>query len=591
MLRGIAASPGFAIAPAYHFKVLEPPVERCEIGADEIGAEIDRFKTGVEQAKHELRAIRDRLAREMGEDYARFLDAQLLVLEDEMAIKDTIERVQRERVNAAYVFDEIVRRTAASIGALDDGYLRERAPDIKDVGRRVLRIMRGEPHGSIIPMDHEVILTAHDVNPSDTAQLRGKKVAGIVTEVGGRTSHMAIMARALEIPAVVGVREAGKKIADGDMVIVDGNKGVVIVNPDDEELERYRSKRQQYVLFTHDLEQLRDSPAVTVDGHEVQLSANIELSEEVPSAIEHGCRGIGLFRTEFLFLTSLRLPDEEEQFHIYDEVAELIAPETVIIRTLDIGGDKVMHDVGTGEMNPYLGWRAIRFSLTCQDIFRSQLRAILRASTRKNVKVMYPFVATIEELRQINVIFREVQDDLKRDSIPFDEECESGLMIETPSAALTADAMARETDFFSIGSNDLTQYTLAVDRGNERVAHLFMHYHPAVLRLMERVVHAAHSNGISVGVCGEVAGDLLVVPVLLGLGLNELSTNPIDLPRVKRVVRSLSLREAKRMARTVLGISSGEGVRRFLAERFQSAYPDLAELLIDQETREVQPIR
>lgn len=586
MLKGIAASPGFAIAPAYRFSPLELAIERREISAGEVDAEVGRFRQGVAQAKRELAAVRARLAREMGEDSARFLDAQLLVLEDEMAIENTVERVRNERLNAEYVFDEIVKRTAVSISAVDDAYLRERAQDIRDVGRRVLRIMQGEPRGWVIPLDREVILTAHDVNPSDAAQMRDKNVVGIVTEVGGRTSHMAIMARALEIPAVVGVRDAAKEIGDGDTIIVDGNRGIVIINPCAEDLERYRLKQQRYKTLTRDLEQLREFPAVTADGHEVRLSANIELSEEVPSALQHGCQGIGLFRTEFLFLTSLRLPSEEEQFRIYDEVAALVCPETVIIRTLDIGGDKIMVDMATTETNPYLGWRAIRFSLTCPDVFRAQLRAILRASTRKNVKVMFPFVTTIEELRQINIILEEVKDDLRHRSIPFDEECEQGVMIETPSAALTADAFAREVDFFSIGSNDLTQYTLAVDRGNERVAHLFMHHHPAVLRLIEQVVNAAHSNGISVGVCGEVAGDLLVVPILLGLGLNELSTNPIDLPRVKRVVRSLSLGEAKRMARAVLGISSGEEVRQFLTEWFRSAYPDLKELVVDQEAKE-----
>jgi phosphotransferase system enzyme I (PtsI) len=578
VLRGLSASPGIAIGEVYVVNRTDPSVVVRDIQPDEVETEIDRFRRAIELAREELLEIKKRLAEGLGEGHAMFLDAQLLVLDDVAVTKDTEEKIRSKRKNAESVFYETVQFAIDRLSGVGDDYLRERALDLKDVSRRVLcHLDRACTLSFTIP-EREVIVIADDLTPSDTAKLHGHPVLGFATQHGGTTSHAAIMARALEIPAVVGLRDQVQSIRDGDRIIIDGNTGVIIVNPKEEVLRRYGRGKKKYERFREHLMLLKDEPAATMDGRSVELSANIEIPGEVTTAIARGAKGIGLYRTEFLFLASDRVPGEEEQYAAYVTVAERVYPESVIIRTLDIGGDKVVEDLH--EPNPFMGWRAIRISLSQKDLFRRQLMAILRAGVKENVKVMFPMISVIEELRQAKSVLEEAKSELRKRGVPFHDRIEVGIMVETPAAALAANYLAKECDFMSIGSNDLTQYTIAVDRTNERVAYLYEHLHPSVLHLIKQTVDAGHANDIWVGVCGEMAGDPLAVPVLIGLDVDELSTSPVVLLETKKIIRGLHSDEARTMAANSLSLGSSIEVRTYLRSQFEQKFADMASLVL-----------
>lgn len=578
IIRGLCASPGIAIGEVYVVNRTDPSVSVKKIEESQVDSEIERFHQAIDLAREELLEIKERISEGLGEGHAMFLDAQLLVLDDVAVTKDTEDKIRKELKNAESAFYETVQYAIDRLAGVGDGYLRERAFDLKDISRRVLCHMDRACVLTFALPQREVIVVADDLSPSDTAKLHGHPVLGFATQHGGAASHAAIMARALEIPAVVGLTDQLKDIRDGDRIIVDGNTGVIIVNPSESVLRSYGRGKRKYERFLEDLMLLRDEPATTLDGRSVDLSANIEIPGEVSTAIARGAKGIGLYRTEFLFLSSDRIPTEEEQFAAYSTVAERVYPESVIIRTVDVGGDKIVEDLN--EPNPFMGWRAIRISLAETDIFRTQLRAILRASVKENIKVMFPMISVIEELRHAKSLMEDAKSELRKRGVPFHENVEIGIMIETPAAALASDYLAKECDFMSIGSNDLTQYTIAVDRTNERVAYLYEHLHPAVLRLIKETIYAGHANDIWVGVCGEMAGDPLAVPVLIGLDVDELSTSPVVLLETKKIIRGLHSEEARKMAEKAIALSSPTEVRSYLRGQFEQRFADMANLVL-----------
>ena len=577
VLRGLCASPGIAVGEVYMVDRGNPSVAAKSIDNDKIDSEIEKFRRAITEAKAELTELKTKVSEDLGEGHAMFLDAQLLVLDDVAVIKDTENEIRKERRNAESVFYGTVHRAIKRLSSVGDSYLRERSADLEDVSRRVLCHLDRSCVLSFALPEKEVVVVADNLSPSDTAKLHGHQVLGFATQHGGTTSHAAIMARALEIPAVVGLTHELKDIQDGDRMIVDGNRGIVIVNPKEPTLRNYEQDKKRYERFCERLMLLKDQPATTFDGRSVELSGNIEMPGEVTTAIARGAKGIGLYRTEFLFLAAEKPPSEEEQYAAYATVAERVYPESVIIRTLDIGGDKITENLS--EPNPFMGWRAIRISLSEIELFKQQLRAILRASVKENVKIMFPMISMIEELRQARSILEETKVELRKRGIPFHDKIEVGIMVETPAAALSATHLAKECDFFSIGSNDLTQYTIAVDRTNERVAYLYEPLHPAVLKLIKMTIDAGHDNDIWVGVCGEMAGDPLAVPVLIGLDVDELSTSPIVLLETKKIIRGIHSDEARAMAEKVMLLNSPEEIRSYLREQLERKFPDLAKVL------------
>ena len=573
--QGIPASRGIAIGPAYVLDREHPTVAAMDIDPEQVEREVERFRTAVARTKQEFARIQRNITDRLGQEKARIFDAHLLMLEDSMAIDETVEGIRRERKNAECLFFQNLEKVRATLLATGEEYLKERAVDIQDVERRVLRNLMGQGDEGPDRPETPHVLVAPFLTPSDTAQLDRTRVLGFITELGGRTSHGAIMARSLDIPAVVGLQNIRQKVRSGDLVVVDGSHGIVLLNPDEATIGTYQEKREVLAQREKRLLALADKPALTLDGLSVELQANIELPEEVEAAVSHGARGIGLYRTEYLYLARTDLPGEEEQYQAYAAVADRIAPAPVVIRTVDLGGDKFPTSLNMPqELNPYLGWRAIRICLERRDLFKTQLRAMLRASRRGNVRIMFPMISGLEELLKVKAILGEVKDELRTAKVAFDEQCQTGIMIEVPSAALMADQLAREVDFFSIGTNDLIQYTLAVDRNNEKIAHLYDPLHPAVLRLIQRVISAAHEKGLWVGLCGELAGDPLCVWLLLGLGLDEFSVSPVALPETKRLIRSVSSRDAQQMARKVLSLKTTAEVSRFLVKQLSERLSD-----------------
>jgi phosphotransferase system enzyme I (PtsI) len=486
----------------------------------------------------------------MGAQEGSIFDAHLLVLEDRTLLDEVVRVIQKDKVNAEHAFHTVAERYAATLAAIEDEYLRERAADLHDVTARVLNNLLGyEEESDLRHLKEPCIIISHDLTPSNTAQLDKRNVLGFATDVGSQTSHTAIMARSLRIPAVVGLKDASRQLESGQYALLDGLNGVIIVNPTDQTLFEYGQLILKQVTLQQTLRDILREPAVTLDGRRVALWANIEQASDAEQVKANGAEGVGLFRTEYLFLNRDHLPGEEQQYQSYREAAAALKPLPVIVRTLDLGGDKFLaHMQMPTELNPFLGWRAIRISLQERDIFRAQLRAILRASAEGNLKMMYPMISTLEELKQANALVEEYKAELRRENIPFDEHLEIGAMIETPSAAIVADSLAKHVKFFSIGTNDLIQYSLAVDRMNEKIAHLYEPTHPAIVRLIQATVEAAHRHNVRVSVCGEMAGDPVLAPLLLGLGVDELSAAPPLVPPVKFIIRRLKLSEAKALA-------------------------------------------
>ncbi len=564
MIKGIPAAPGLVIGKAFCLGSENLEVAKRNISEPQIPKEIARFEEALIKTRTEILDIQKKISREMGVRHAQIFDAHLLVLEDRTLIEEVISRLKKEKLCVEYIFLQVLKKYIKTFSHIDDTYLRERLSDIEDVGKRILRNLRGIRREILSQLKEELIIVAYDLSPSDTASMHREKVIGFITDIGGKTSHTAIMAKALEIPAVVGLEEATIKVKTGDNLIVDGNRGEVIINPDRANLNKYKQQSIKLVRSEKILSKLRDLSAVTEDGHQVELAANIELPEELPSVIAHGARGIGLYRTEYFYMNRTDLPSEDEHFEAYKKVSQQVKPYSVVIRTLDLGGDKFLSQLDIPqEMNPYLGWRAIRFCLARPDIFKVQLRAILEASAYGKLKLMYPMISGIEELRQANQMLGQVKEELRRRKVPFDEEIEVGAMIEIPSAALTCDILAKEADFFSIGTNDLIQYSIAVDRVNEKIAYLYEPAHPAVLRLIKNIIDSGHKENIWVGMCGEMASEPAFALLLLGLELDEFSVSPAAVPMIKRVIRSVTFKQAKDVAYKALTLTTGKDVEEF----------------------------
>ncbi len=569
-LKGIPASPGICTGKAFLFDSQEISVIKKRISKESIPKEISRFEEALIKTRSEIFKIQDNISKEMGVEHAEIFTAHLLVLEDRMIIDEVISRLKKEYHNVEYIFTTVLKKYITVFQKMDDEYLRERISDIEDVGKRILRNLMGVKRRTLSDIEEKVIVVAYDLSPSDTATMHKKNVIGFITDIGGKTSHTAIMAKSLEIPAVVGLETATGEIRNGDVLIIDGATGIVEVNPDKKTLRKYQIEKRKYTKFTRGLKDLRDLPSQTKDGRKIEVSANIELPEEIPSVISHGAEGIGLYRTEYFYMNRNDLPSEEEQYHAYRDVAEKLKPYSVIIRTLDLGGDKFLSQLEVSkEMNPFLGWRAIRLSLAKPDLFKVQLRAILRASAYGKVKVMYPMISGIEEVEAANKILNDAKRELQDKNIPFDKNMEVGIMIEIPSAALIADILAKKVNFFSIGTNDLIQYALAVDRVNEKIAYLYEPVHPAVLRLVENIVNAAHKNNIWVGICGEMAGEVAFVPMLVGLGLDEFSAPAVNIPQIKKIIRSITYKDARKLSDKALSLSTGKEVEILLAENLR----------------------
>ncbi len=568
MLKGIAASSGITIGPAYRVGREEFIVPKEAIRAEDIPVQIARFEEALIQTRKEIMQLQKRITSEMGQDEAQIFDAHLLVLEDRMLIEEVITRLKKEQLSVAYIFSGVLKKYIEVFSKIEDEYLKERITDINDVGKRILRNLLGKEQKDLQKLDERVIIVAHDISPSDTAAMHKQMVCGFVTDIGGKTSHTAIMAKSLEIPAVVGTVEATVKIKSGDILIVDGSMGIVIVEPDEETLRLYQQEEKKLAGVAEKFMLAKDLPAITRDGKKIEISANIEFPEEIPSVKMHGSEGIGLYRTEFFYMNRKDLPTEEEHFQAYRYVAEQMKPHSVVIRTLDLGGDKFLSQLDIPqEMQKFLGWRAIRFCLARPEMFKLQLRAILRASAFGNLKLMYPMISGIEELQQANAILAECKDELKKKKIAFNEDIEVGVMIEVPSAAMTADLLSQEADFFSIGTNDLIQYALAVDRTNEKVAYLYEPAHPAVLRMIKNVIDAAHANNVWVGMCGEMASDENFALILLGLGLDEFSMPASAIPQLKYIVRAMTFKEAQEIAKQAMSLPTAKAIESFMEAR------------------------
>jgi len=541
-IRGQGIAPGIARGPIVVHWDEDEEIPVRDVSADDLPGEIARFETALIATRAELLEIQQKIAESIGSGDASIFDAHLLVVEDRTLIEEVLRSLGTERKNVEAIFHDVASRYARTLEQIDDPYLRERVVDINDVARRIIRNLMGKGPRDLATSEHPHLLAARTLAPSDTALMDRSKVLGLITETGSKTSHAAIMSRSLGIPAIAGIHDIFGLVETGDDVLIDGSSGLLFINPSAETLAEYGRIEERREAVEERLELIRDTSSTTSDGRHIILSANIELPDEMEDVADSGAEGVGLFRTEFLFLKRAEPPSEEEQYESYRLVAERAAPHGVIIRTLDVGGDKLAQNLGIQEEeNPFLGCRAIRFCLEHPVIFKAQLRAILRAATSGNIRIMYPMISGLAELRRANAVLEECKNELRTEGVAFREDIETGIMIEVPSAALCADHLATEVSFFSIGTNDLIQYALAADRVNDRISYLFEPTHPAILRLIKMVVDAGHKAGIWVGVCGEMAGDISLVPLLLGLGVDALSASSRSVPRVKKAVQSLSI--------------------------------------------------
>jgi phosphoenolpyruvate-protein phosphotransferase (PTS system enzyme I) len=574
---GIGVSPGIAFGRIHVVRDDLDEVVRYHIAPSRIADEIGRFEAGLIQTRMQILEMQQRIAESIGAKDAAIFDAHLLVVEDRTLIDEVLRKLRVDLCNVEWAFQEVATRYAETLSKIDDPYLRERALDIQDVTKRVIRNLQGKAPKAFLSLREPHILVAHNLTPSDTASMSRENVLGVATDLGSRTSHAAILARSLSIPAVLGLHDITAKVNTGQHILLDGNDGLLVVNPAPQTLARYTEIESRRAKVTAQLKELRETTSTTRDGRHIVLSANIELPEDVDAVAANGAEGIGLYRTEFLYLNRKTLPDEEEQYETYRSVAERVCPNPLIIRTFDLGGDKLADGAAdiTDELNPFLGWRAIRFCLENQDIFKTQLRAILRASAVGNIKIMFPMISGLDELRRAIAVLEECRQQLRNAGAEISERVEVGAMIEIPSAAICANALAHEVDFFSIGTNDLIQYALAVDRVNEKIAYLYEPTHPAILRLLKMVADAAHANHIWVGVCGEMAGDVALVPLLLGLGMDELSASATLVPRVKRAVQSLTIPECRELVEDALKFNTASEILGRCLQLADNRYGDL----------------
>lgn len=580
IFKGIGASNGIVIGKVYLIDGQRFEIGRIDgLSDDEVKNEITRFKDALQASKEQLKSVKKKLSRDgKRKEHIGIIDAHLLILKDRMLTTDTINIIKTESVNAEWALDRVLKDVTALFHDIDDEYFRDRSSDIAHIVNRVMVNLTGKKQKSLSAITEPVIVVAHDLSPSDTAQMDKEKVLAFATDIGGRTSHTSIVARALEIPAVVGLEDISSHIKDGDTIIVDGMTGSVIVRPSESLIDVYETKREQYVSYEQALLHYKDLPAETKDGHRVTLTGNMELDTEVDGLIDHGAEGIGLYRSEFLYMGRKDLPTEIEHMEAYKRVAEKTAPHGVVVRTLDIGGDKFpayMKGVDVDdEINPALGLRAIRFSLKHREIFKTQMRGILMASAFGKIKILFPMISGIEELRMAKQVLFEAKGELTSAGMDFDHDIKIGAMIEVPSAAIVADHLAKEVDFFSIGTNDLLQYTIAIDRVNEHVAYLYQPFHPAVLRTIKSVVDAAHKENIPVSVCGEMAGEPELVSIFLGLGVDQLSMNSFALLRVKRLIRSIEFADVKDLSRKVLDFMTAKEVENYVSGFLKDFYKD-----------------
>jgi phosphotransferase system enzyme I (PtsI) len=572
---GIGASPGIAIGKAYLLQLGRIPVPQYNIfGDDAVAFESNRFKEAISKAESELESIKRGIRSEF-KDHTHLLEVQQMILRDRSIYDESLRHIEKEHVNAQMALIKSLAKARQVFSALSDEYVRSRMADVDSAGDRVLRILAGQENTALDNIRERVIIIAHELSPADAIQLQVERTLGVVVEIGGSTSHTAIVARSLSIPAVVGAENAARLISTGDILIVDGTTGTIIINPTEDEISSYYERQLELESYVKQISRQAHLPAQTTDGHTVSTEANIELLEEIVAAKDNGAEAIGLYRTEFFFMNRADMPDEDSLFRDYRDLAELMAPKSVTIRTLDLGAEKLaawypkLHEV-----NPALGLRSIRLCLYYQELFKTQLRAILRASAAtENIRLMFPLVSGMGELFEAKRILREVQSELSSKRIPFDEKLQVGVMIEVPAAVAIADMLAAEVDFFSIGTNDLIQYSIGIDRANEHVAYLFEPLHPAVLRLMKQTVDAGHKAGIPVSLCGEMAGEPLYVPILLGLNIDSLSMNPQSLPRVKNLIRRSSMKSCCRFARKVLNLRTANEIQHSLKQMVMKNFP------------------
>jgi phosphotransferase system enzyme I (PtsI) len=571
-LKGIPASPGIAIGPVYLYRKHEPTVQVRNSEAEEVNSEIQRLQSAVARSKKELTKIFEFAQHKLDAEQARIFEAQTLILEDSVLFDMVYARLRHERKNVEYLLRDEMEKYHRLMANSQDEYARERADDLKDVEDRILRNMEEQKLVSKIDGSH--VIVSHSISAADALMFSRNEVLAYITEIGGATSHMALLARALKIPAVVGVHQIASLSASNEAVIVDGYDGMVILHPQPATIKAYEKKKVHHAEFEETLAALRDLPAETLDGHRVELSANIELEEELEFVKFQGADGIGLYRSESLLLGKEVFPSEEEQYKAYRRIAKAIHPKRVIIRSFDIGGDKLMAQ-SIKENNPFLGWRGIRIMLDKPQVFLDQLRAILRASTLKNLAILLPMVSSIKEVRLAKQLLAQAKDDLRTKNIAFDDKLQLGVMIEVPAAAVIADHMAKEVDFLSIGTNDLIQYLLAVDRGNDVVSDLFQEFHPAVIRFLRRIIERGQQGKVMVGMCGQMAGDPLATILLLGLGLDEFSVVPTILPEIKKIIRSIHYTEAKHVAERVLEMQSEDEIKAYLQRLMKNKFPDI----------------
>jgi len=584
VLKGIGVAPGIAIGKAYR-------VDRNKVSLvyyylpspDQTKREKDRFHTAVDKAEADLKKLRAKMAGEFPE-HAYIIDTHIHILRDRMLYDETIRIIDEQGINAEWALRQALENAQQIFTKIDDEYIRSRFSDVDFVAERVLQNLTGQNKQSVAGIRERVIVVAQDLSPADTIQLQVEKTLGIVTDMGGKTSHTAIITRSLDIPTVVGLEKVYQEVRSGELMVVDGHAGKVIIDPDEELLNYYYERQYQLERYRKEVVRCAELPAETEDGYHIKIQANIELLEEVVAVIDNGAEGVGLYRTEYLYLNLDQPPAEETLFWDYREVAEIIYPEMLTIRTLDLGADKLTTRTrGLGETNPALGLRSIRLCLQEDETFRTQLRAILRVSgITKNIKIMFPMISGVGELRAAKTVLEEVKQSLVQESIEFDENLQVGIMIEVPSAVAVADLLAREVDFFSIGTNDLVQYALAIDRVNENVAHLYEPLHPAILRMIKQAADAGRQAGISVSLCGELAGEPLYIPILLGFELDSLSMNPLAVPRVKKIIRNASLEESKVFLNEVLNFTTAGQINDYLCDLAWKRFREDFELFVDE---------